>query len=206
MITIGITGGYATGKTLVAGMFKRLGAKVLFADRIAHRLMRPNTPVWKDVVGYFGQDILKKNGWIDRDKLARVIFADPKKRAILNKMVHPVVIEELKRLIQERHTTRRNSVLVVEIPLLFEVGLAGWFTKTVVVTCKRDVQYIRAERRDKISRKEILQRVKSQWPLTKKERMADFVIDNSGSAEETMWQVKRIWEELMDAAEGSTRF
>lgn len=196
MITVAITGGYATGKSVVANMFARLGAEVLSADKIAHIAMRPHTPVWKEIVGYFGRDILKKDDQIDRRKLAKIVFSDKRRLKRLNEIVHPFVIEELKRIIQDKVTKYKIGVFVIEIPLLFETGLESWFTKNIVVLCNKTVQVERAKRRDKISNKELLLRIKSQWSIAKKKKLANFIVDNSGTRLETKRQAAGIWEVL----------
>lgn len=196
MITVAITGGYATGKTVVVNMFAKLGAHVLSADKIAHIAMRPHTPVWKEVVGYFGRGILKKDDQIDRRKLAKIVFSDKRRLKRLNEIVHPFVVRELKRTIQDKATRYRTGIFVIEVPLLFEVGLESWFRKNIVVVCNKEVQFERAKRRDRISNKELLMRIKSQWAIAKKKKLADFIVDNSGTRLETRRQVVGIWEEL----------
>lgn len=196
MITVAITGGYATGKTVVANMFAGLGAEVLVADRIAHMTMQPYSSVWKGIVEFFSKRILKRDDQIDRPKLARIVFRDKKKLNRLNKIVHPAVKEELKRIIQDRRRKGRIKILAVEIPLLYEVGMADWFDKVIVVTCNNDIQYKRG--RARTSKKELLLRISSQWPVTKKEKLADFIVDNSGTMEETKRKVVAIWNKLKE--------
>lgn len=192
MITIGITGGYATGKTVVANMFKRLGAKVVDADNIARSVMKPHALAWQRVVNSFGKGILRKDGLINRRKLAEVIFADSMKRQKLNQLVHPPIINEIKRIIKVTAKRGKTKVLAVDAPLLFEAGIEGLFNKVIVVSCSADVQLKRAKRHRKLALTEILQRIKSQWPLVRKIKLADFVVDNNGSITETRRQVKEI--------------
>lgn len=196
MITVAITGGYATGKTVVANMFAGLGAEVLVADRIAHMTMQPYSTVWKGIAGFFGKGILKSDDQIDRRKLAEIVFRDKKKLRRLNNIVHPAVKEELERIIKDRRVKGKVRVLAVEVPLLFEAGMAGWFDKIVVVKCSKNEQFKRARQREKTTGEELLLRIKSQWPMTKKEKLADFVVDNSGTMSETKRQVVEIWKEL----------
>lgn len=196
MITIGITGGYATGKTVVADMFAGQGVEVVCTDRIAYMAIQPYTSAWKKVVDFFGKDILKEDDQINRRKLAKIVFADKKKLEKLNRFVHPLVKAELKRIIKDKKTKAKTEILAIEIPLLFEAGMEDWFDKIVVVTCKKDVQYKMADRRDNIPKEELLQRINSQWPLSRKKKMADFVIDNSGTMEETKRQVIKVCDEL----------
>lgn len=196
MITIAITGGYATGKTVAANMFAGLGAEVLLSDRIAHMCMQPYTAVWKAIAGYFGRGILKSDDQIDRRKLARIVFRDKRKLKKLNQLVHPAVKAELERIIRDRKKKKRIKVLAVEVPLLYEAGMADWFDKVVVVVCNKDVQQERAGRRDDISKRELLLRIKRQWPLARKKRLADFIVDNSSTMAETKRQVVNVWKEV----------
>lgn len=194
MTIIGLTGGYAAGKTVVADLFRKLGADVLSADRIAHEAIMPDTDVWKKTVRYFGRGILLKNRKINRRKLAGIVFKDRKKLKKLNSIVHPAVKKEIRRIIKEKKANGTEKVFFIEAPLLFEAGIKKWFDKIIVVDCSEKVQFKRAKERDKISEKEIRLRIKSQLPLTKKIKMADFVIDNSRRLEETKKQVGKIWD------------
>lgn len=197
MITIGITGGFATGKTVVAGMFKKLGAKVIDADRIARAVVKPHTLTWQKVVGYFGKEILRRDGFINRKRLAGIVFSDSKKRRRLNQILHPAVIGEIKQIIKGG----KSKVLVVDAPLLFEAGIEGLFDRIIVVSCPKEVQEKRAKRRDKLAEAEIFQRIKSQWPLARKIKRADFVVDNSGSITGTRKRVRKMWDKITSVKE-----
>lgn len=196
MITIGLTGGYATGKTKTAGMFLKLGAEVIYADRIAHKFMRPYSPVWKNIVKNFGKEILSAGNKINRKRLGDIVFCDWKLLKKLNRLVHPSVKVELRRIIRDKKKKGRTKIFILEIPLLFEAGIRDWFDKIVVIRCSQNIQYKRACSRDNIKKNDFLIRLKSQWPLNKKERLADFVVDNSGKLSETKKQVYKIWKEL----------
>lgn len=196
MITIGLTGGYATGKTKTAEIFLKLGAEVLYADKIAHRFIRPYTSVWKNIVKNFGKEILGAGNRINRKKLGDIVFSDRKLLKKLNRLVHPSVKAELRKIIRDKKKKGRTKIFILEIPLLFEAGVSGWFDKIIVVRCNKDMQYKRAYKRDDIKKNNFLIRFKSQWPLNKKERLADFVVDNSGKLSETKKQVCIIWKKL----------
>lgn len=196
MITIGITGGYATGKSVVAGMFRKLGAKVVSADTIARTIMKPQTLVWKKVVKCFGKEILRKDKLINRKKLAKIVFADFDKRQKLNQLIHPSVVDEIKRIIKTTAKKGKTTILAVDVPLLFETGLEGLFDRIIVVSCRASVQIDRAKRRNNLSKYQIFQRIQSQLPLKNKIKKADFVVDNSGSIGRTKSQVKEICEKM----------
>ena len=196
MITIGITGGYATGKSVVAGMFRKLGAKVVSADTIARTIMKPQTLVWKKVVKCFGKEILRKDKLINRKKLAEIIFTDSVKRQKLNQLVHPAVVDEIKRVIKTTVKRGKPAILAIDAPLLFEAGIEGLFDRIIVVGCRTAVRIDRAKRRDELSKCQIFQRIQSQWSLKRKIKKADFVVDNSGSITRTRSQVNKIWNRM----------
>lgn len=195
MLTIGLTGGYATGKTVVAKMFKKLGTEVLYADKIAHKVMRPRTDIWKKIVKCFGKDILHTNNKINRKKLGTIVFSDKTMLKKLNGFIHPAVKREIKCAIRARKNLKK--VLVLEIPLLFESGIGAWFDKIITVSCDKNTQYKLARRRDKASYLDFRLKVENQMPLSEKRRKSDFVINNSGSLADTRKQVEGIWTMLV---------
>lgn len=197
MITIGITGGFATGKTTVVKMFRELGAKVVDADRIARSITKPKTLVWKSIVDYFGKEVLKKNGYINRNKLAKIIFSNKTKRYKLNSFLHPHIISEIKRIINTAAKGSKTKVLVVDAPLLFESGINKLFDKIIVVLCRYDIQQKRALMRKNLSLKQINKRIKSQWPLNRKIKKADFIINNNKNFIKTKREVNGVWKELV---------
>lgn len=193
MLIIGITGSFGTGKTTVANMFKELGVKVIDADRIAHRLMDENKEGFKKVVKIFGKGILNASGSIDKRKLARIVF---KKRSQLKKLsqaIHPMVINIMYKRLDRMRKSDPNAIVVLDIPLLIEAGLKDRVDSIIVVKTNKETQIIRCMHRMKLSRPEVLMRIRAQLHIRKKERIADFVIDNSGSLDKTRRQVKRIW-------------
>jgi dephospho-CoA kinase len=196
MVTIGLTGGYATGKTKVAEMFKKFGAEVVSADKIAHRLILPRTHVWAKIVKYFGEEILGSRSRINRKKLGAIVFSSKKLLRKLNSFVHPEVKKEIKNIIKCNKEKKRKNIIIFETPLLFEAGMKNWFDKIIVVMCNKDVQYKRALLRDKINKTEFTDRFKSQWPQGKKIKYADFIVNNNKEVLETKKQVKTIWEKL----------
>ncbi len=197
MIKVGLTGGVATGKATVAGFFKRLGALIVDADRIAHEAILPGTKAWGELVNAFGRFILKSNGRIDRRRLASIVFEDGDKVKRLNSIVWPPVIKEMGRRLEIAEREGRHKVIVANVPLLFEAGLKGEFDKIIVVTCHRDEQIRRCSKRDGLTKKEIESRIKLQLPMEEKIKRADYVITNASSLEDAEKQVNEIWNELM---------
>jgi dephospho-CoA kinase len=199
MLKVGLTGGVACGKSTVAKMFADLGAQVADADSIAHELYRPGQDVYQELVKRFGQEIVKPNGEIDRAKLAAAAF-DGGRVEELNKIVHPAVIRQQDRWMRELAARDPYAVAIVEAALIFEAGVSDHFDKIMVVTCKPAQKVTRfAERtgrNEADARADVDRRTKAQIPDEEKVRRADFVIDNSGSVEETRHQVRRIYAEL----------
>jgi len=193
-LVIGLTGGVATGKTTVARMFENLGAKVISADDAVHRLLEPNTEVWKRVREEFGEEVLTSDGNIDRVRLGDLVFRDSEKRARLESIIHPPVIEYLRR---EAEAFRAGEgVLILEIPLLVEVGAYDLIDKVLVVTAEQVSQISRLKKRYGISRKEAILRITSQLPLAEKVKHADWVISTEGTLGSTKKQVERVWREV----------
>ena len=193
MLSIGVTGSLGTGKTTVARLFARQGARVVDADAIARRLIGIRGACHRRVVKEFGKEILSGRT-IDRRKLAAIVFSDPKKRRRLESSIHPFVRMEIIRQFQRYKKTK--SIMVVDVPLLFESGFDRLMNFTVVVKANRRQQLARITKRRTISRREALRRIKAQWPIVKKIALADFVVDNRGPLGSTQRQVKQIWKKV----------
>jgi len=192
---IGLTGGIASGKSAVSAMLKDLGAKVINADLVSRQVVEPGKPAWQQIVDEFQESILNKDGTINRKKLGEIVFSDPAKLDRLNKITHPYIIAEIEQQIAE-HRASGEGVLVLEAPLLLELGLERMVDEVWVVAVKPEVQLKRLMERDKLSVKEAQLRIESQMPLEEKLKKADRVIDNSGTLQETWDQVERIWSSL----------
>ena len=187
-LVIGLTGGIASGKSKVLQGFKKLGAKILDCDSIVHRLLRPGTTIESKIIDYFGSSILGKEGNLNRKALGSIVFSNPKKRKIVEAIIHPEVIRQLKTKIEQT----RSKLLVIDIPLLYEVGLKYLVHKTVVVWVTPSLQIERLMKRDRLSLEEAKSRIRTQWPLDKKRKCADFVIDNSNDYSKTRSQIKNL--------------
>ena len=208
MLKVGLTGGIASGKSVVGEMFVSLGAHLAQADRIAHSLMQPGEAVYNEVVRHFGREILDRDGSINRAKLAEVAFGPPDApkgaRASrideLNRIVHPVVIRSQDEWMQEMGRQNPHAVAIVEAALILEAGAATHFDRLVVVTCNAEQRAARFAARQKIdidaARKEVTRRMAAQLPDEEKIKAAHHVIDNSGSLDQTREEVKRVWQKL----------
>jgi len=202
LFVIGLTGSIGTGKTVVAAMLAELGAHVIDADVLAHRVMKPGTPTWRRVVEEFGANILQRNDQIDRTKLGACVFADPEALARLESIVHPAVIEETKRLLhdlrnQTTHSTVGTKVAVIEAIKLVEAGMHLHCDELWVMTCFPEQQLRRLIESRGLGRPEAELRITAQPPPERNVTLADVVIDNSGDLEHTRAQVTREWERII---------
>lgn len=195
MLVVGLTGGICSGKSTVAAMFARLGAAVIDADRVAHELQEPGQPLYEAIVSAFGREVVGEDGRIDRRKLGAMVFADPRARARLEDILHPAIVEECERRIQEAGTSGA-AVCLLDAALLIESGRQARFDMVILVEASEAVQIDRLMARMGLSRDEALQRIRLQMPREEKRRHASLVIENGGPLEETERQVKAAWERL----------
>jgi dephospho-CoA kinase len=187
-VVIGITGSFGSGKSTVAGIFKKSGACVIDADSLAHECLRPGSAAYKKIISIFGKGVVCVNKTIDRRRLGEAVFDDHRLLLKLNSIIHPEVIRRIRRKIK----AVKSGLVVLDAPLLIEAGLHKEVDKVVVVTANQNNQIIRLQRRCSLSRAGILKRINSQIPLKKKISIADFVIDNDGSLAQTKKQVDEI--------------
>jgi dephospho-CoA kinase len=206
-VVLGLTGGIGSGKSTVGAMLVELGAVLVDADAIVHELQAPGSPMLKEIAEAFGPEVIGPDGALDRKALAAVVFADPDARARLGHIVHPPTIAEMGRRMRAAQE-QGVPVVVLDIPLLLEGRQRGTgsgallpFDAVVVAWVPEEVQIARAAARDDATREEVEARVRAQLSLDEKREMADYVIDNSGSLEETRAQVKALWESLTRDAE-----
>lgn len=187
-MVIGITGSFGTGKTTVAKIFKSFGAKIIDADKIAHSLIKPKTMIYKKIIDTFGKDILKKNKTVDRKNLAKFVFNNKNLLKRFNGIMHPQILK----IIKEKIKNYKDKIIVLDAPLLIETGLHKIVDKLVVVKTNRETQIRRIQNKFSLTKDEILKRISSQIPLREKIRLADFVIDNSGTIKNTKKQAEQI--------------
>ncbi|MGA8541320.1 MAG: dephospho-CoA kinase [Terriglobales bacterium] len=211
MLKLGLTGGIASGKSVVGEMFVKLGAHLIQSDAVAHALMQPGLPVYEEVVRRFGPEILNSDGSINRSRLAAAAFGTvggaPSRIQELNAIVHPAVIAHENKWMEEIGRRDPSAITVVEAALILEAGVAGRFDRLIVVTCHPEQRVQRFARRMGISedaaRAEVARRMAAQIPDEEKIEAADFVIDNSGSLDATERQVERVFHSLRPSEEPS---
>ncbi len=192
----GLTGGVASGKSTVAAMFREFGARIIDADEVGHELLRHSSPAFHEVLKRFGNDILDAAGEIDRKRLGGIVFTDAAKLGELNAILHPKIIARVEELADEHSREDRGAVVLVDAALIYEAGIGGRFSKMVVAWSRPEQQIERLIAKTGLPREEAERRVAAQMPIEVKRRRADYVVDCSGSLEETRWQVREIYVRL----------
>lgn len=190
---VGLTGGIATGKSTVSRMLASRGAAIVDADQVAREVVEPHTPGWRRIRERFGDRIIRPDGFLDRQALREVVFRDPQARKDLNGILHPLIRERMAEKADLLERERPGSIIVFDIPLLYESKLTHWVQKVIVVYVPESVQIHRLMEREGIGEEEALRMIRAQMPIEEKKRMADCLIDNSGSLEETERQVDHLW-------------
>jgi dephospho-CoA kinase len=197
-LLLGVTGGIATGKSTVSAMLQDLGAHLIDFDVLARRVVEPGTPAWKEIVAYFGRQVLREDDSLDRKVLSEIVFRDFEKRKKLESFTHPRIHEEFVKEVREIASTHPKPIIQVGIPLLIELNLQYLFHKILVVYLPQELQIDRLAKRDGITRDQAANILKAQIPIDEKIGYADFVIYNNGPIEETKIQVMDLWKKLLD--------
>jgi len=205
MVRVGLTGGIASGKSSVCDIFSRLGARVLDADIIAREVVKPGRPAWMKLRETFGLEFFHPDGSLNRRSLRRLVFRDPEKRRQLDEIVHPEVMRAVREWLEAMGRGEPHAVLLVDIPLLVEVGAVKGFDRVVLVFVKEEIQLARLMERDRLSLEEARKALEAQMPLREKLAFADYVVDNNGSLEETQLQVEAVWRELFSLAHAGVK-
>ncbi|HMK51586.1 MAG TPA: dephospho-CoA kinase [Thermodesulfobacteriota bacterium] len=196
MLRVGLTGGVASGKTAVSRVLKKEGAYIIDADQIARELVQPRKPAWREIIRAFGEEILEEDGSVHRKRLAGKVFADAKQRKRLNRILHPRIKKEMDRRTKEIGQRDPEAIVVIDAPLLIELGIHRQMDKLIVVTSTRAQQIKRLKDRDGANRGEAVRIVSAQMPLEEKLKFADFVIRNEGSLAETKRKARQVFKEL----------
>jgi dephospho-CoA kinase len=179
MILVGLTGGLATGKSTVAKMFRHYGAVVIDADQLARDVVKPGKPAWRAIVTLFGKTVLNPDRSLDRQALGSIVFRNRTKRRQLERIIHPRVAREQQRLVRRVAKRKPHTVVIYEVPLLFEAGVDRRVDTIVVVTADRETQLARLKKRNGLSRAEALRRISSQMPLATKIQRAGHVLNGT---------------------------
>jgi len=196
MLRIGLTGGLASGKSLVGAALASLGCYLIQADELGHKVLLPGGEAYDAVVNEFGEAILDDEGMIDRRRLGALVFDRPERLEKLNSLVHPPVIRREQAIEEDIARCDPHAIAVVEAAILVETGSYKRFDKLIVAACTPQQQAERAMRRDGLSKEEVTARLSRQLPLEEKMKLADYVIDTSGSKEHALAQVRDVYHSL----------
>jgi dephospho-CoA kinase len=198
MLVVALTGGIATGKSVIAQVWEQLGCYIHESDTLAHELQAPGHPIWKAIVSHFGNKILNPDKTINRQALGTIVFANAKEREFLNNLVHPMVMAKKKELIKKIYQEGRYKIFVSVAALTVEAGFAKFFDKIIVVHCDKETQLKRLMKRDDIKKAKAMEKINSQMPSEEKLELADYRIDSSGSLRETLDQAEKVFRNLMN--------
>jgi dephospho-CoA kinase len=199
MLIVGLTGGVASGKSVVSQVWKEEGAYLIDADRIAREVVQPRAPAWKALVKAFGKEILQEDGFIHRKKLATRVFSNPVERELLNRILHPRIRREIDRRIKGIGKKGPTAIVVIDAALLVETGYYRDVDKVVVVTSTKKQQIERLRRRDQMDQEMARGIIDSQISGEKRIKVADIIIRNEGSRVKTERKAKEVFEELKKA-------
>jgi dephospho-CoA kinase len=193
VLKVGLTGGIGSGKSEVSSRLAECGALVIDADKIAREVVEPGTPGLAAVVAEFGEDVLLPSGALDREKVGRIVFADPGRLAALNAIVHPLVGERMQELMD---AAPADAVVVYDVPLLAENGLAGMYDEVVVVDAPEETQLDRLVARRGMTEEDARARMANQASRADRCAVATHVIDNSGTLADLKTQIDALWASL----------
>ncbi len=202
MLKVGLTGSIAVGKSFVCGVLSELGCHVLDADQTAREVVEPGTEGLRRIVKEFGREILLPTGRLNRKMLGAIVFSEPGKRQLLNSILHPLIIDEQDKWVESCSSTDPDGIAVIEAALMIESGGYKRFDELIVVWCGSDIQLQRLMKRNSIGREEAEKMIAAQMPQKEKKRYASFLIDTSGSFDETRLQIESVYKELRKLAAG----
>ena len=194
MKLLGLTGGIASGKSTVAAILRRLGAAIINADELSREVVQPEQDAWKEIITTFGPDILQEDKTLDRRKLRKIVFDNPHARKELEAIIHPRV-----RALAEKKITELaagNSIIVYEVPLLFEAQIHLWLRPVILVACEIGTQRKRLLERDHLTEIEAQRHLDAQMNLEEKRKLADYVIENDGNLEELEQKVRAVLQQI----------
>lgn len=203
MLRAGLTGSIAVGKSFVSSVFAELGCHLLDADQTAREVVAPGSFGLRAVVEAFGVEVLRHDGTLDRAKLGAIVFSDESKRARLNSILHPLIIEAQDEWLRSRAAQDPRGVGIVDAALMIETGGYKRFDKLIVVHCRPELQLERLMKRDELTAEEAVRRIAAQMPQEEKKRFADYLIDTSGGFEETREQTIVVYKHLKALAIGN---
>ncbi len=196
ILIVGLTGGIASGKSLVRVMLNDLGCCTIDSDDIAHEIIQPGGRAYQEIIDAFGTEILNSDRTINRLILGDIIFKDERKRKKLNSIMHPIIIEEETHRLEKYCDQVEQGIGVVDAALMIEAGTYKYYDKVIVVYAKEEQQLKRLVQRDSLNEEDALCRIRSQMPIEEKLKLADYKVDNSGNIKQTAAQVVEVYHSL----------
>lgn len=178
MKIIGLTGGIGTGKSTVSAYLAQKGCKIIDADLISHQMTEAGSPCLAEIRDAFGEDVFLRDGNLDRKKVGRLVFADATKKKTLEQIITRRVIEKTLRILQDCRA-QQEDLVVLDAPLLFECGMQRYTDETWLVVCRTETRLRRIAARDGLAEEDIQKRIANQMSTEQKEKLADYIIDNS---------------------------
>ena len=200
-LLVGLTGGIATGKSMVSALLRQLGCEIIDADLLAREVVEPGRPAWTTIVAEFGQDVVTGDGALDRKRLGAIVFANPERRRRLEAITHPAIRERFQARLDELAEHGFTGIVVFDAAVMIESGNYKNMDRLVVVVTDEPTQMARLRGRDGTDDTEGRRKIASQMPLAEKAKLADYVIDNSGDRQATAEQVRRVFAALMSELE-----
>ena len=196
-LLVGLTGGIATGKSMVSALLRQLGCEIIDADLLAREVVEPGRPAWTTIVAEFGQDVVTGDGALDRKRLGAIVFANPERRRRLEAITHPAIRERFQARLDELAEKGFTGIVIFDAAVMIESGNYKNMDRLVVVVTDEPTQMSRLRGRDGTDDAEGRRKIASQMPLSEKAKLADYVIDNSGDRHATAEQVRRVFAALM---------
>jgi dephospho-CoA kinase len=196
MLTVGLTGGYASGKSFVAAELARLGCSLIYADKLGHEVLLPGGEAFEPVVQIFGREILSGDGGIDRKKLGQIVFSSPELLKKLTDIIHPAVFRLEADLLNAARRKDPNGIAVIEAAILIETERYKVFDRLILTACDEATQIARGAARDGLTPEAVKARIDKQLPLAEKKKHADYVVSTDGTKEDTLRQVETVFRDL----------
>ncbi len=194
---LGLTGSIATGKSTVSAMLRQKGAYIIDADQVAREAAEPGSEGLKRIVAHFGEEMLDDEGNLDRTRLGAAIFKDPLKRKTLNQLLHPLIMQTMQFHTDAIKKRIQHAMIIWDVPLLIEENLTRYVEAVILVYVPREIQLKRLMKRNSLSEKEAMNRIEAQMDIEEKKKVADYIIDNSGTLSDTERQVDQLWNYLI---------
>ena len=203
MLSVGLTGGIASGKSTVAQMFVELGAHLIDFDKLAHEVQEPGKKAWQEIIKFFGDSIINRDDTINRNKLAQIVFTDKNKLTVLNNIVHPIVFKLWLERLDKIKRQEEQAIVLSDVPLLLEGKMQDLCDLTMLILISPEEQINRLIARNGLSRDEAQLRLNNQMSITEKIGLADIVIENQGDVSQTQKKVVEIWQQFKGREENS---